>query len=227
MKTLIIGNGQIGKALYKVFSEYHDEVYTRDKEDLPIDDVDVIHICFPYSESFIDDVRAYQEEYDPKHTIIHSTVPVGTSKALEAIHSPVRGIHPKLESGIRTFTKFLGGENASEVADYFRRCDMKVYLFDKAETTELMKIWSTTWYADDIEKTKQIKRECDETGSPFSAWSLWVQTYNDGYDRLGHPEYSRPNLVPIMKRQGGHCTLPNLELLDNWLTKALKKITNK
>lgn len=221
MKTLIIGYGQIGKALEKVLAPHYD-VSVRDKEDLDVKGIEIIHICFPFSLSFINQVKKYQKQYKPKYTVIHSTVPVGVSRKCNAIHSPVRGIHPNLESGIKQFTKFLGGEQASEVADYFRRAGIKVYLTDKQEATELMKIWSTTWYGMDIEKTKQIKRDCDKNEVPFEMWTIWTDTYNKGYNKLGYPEYSRPNLIPIMKDEGGHCIRPNAEMLDNKFTNFIK-----
>jgi len=226
MRTIIVGAGQIGNSLDNVLSDYY---YTAviDKGEKAEGKFEIMHICFPYSDKFIDYVKSYQKEYQPKYTVIHSTVPVGTSRKCNAIHSPVRGIHPNLESGIKTFVKFLGGEGASEVADYFRRAGLTVYLTDKQETTELMKIWSTTWYGMDIEKTKQIKRDCIKNDVPFEFWTIWTNTYNMGYNKLGHPEYSRPNLVPIMKVQGGHCTVSNAEFMDNVFSDIIKKNNSK
>jgi len=225
MRTLIVGMGQVGRALYKVLEPHYLTCAWPDTSKW-MRCSGIMHICFPYSEDFEGEVKSYQEKFLPKYTVIHSTVPVGTSRKLGAIHSPVRGLHPNLESGIRTFVKYLGGGQASEVADYFRRAGLRVYLTDKPETTELMKIWSTTWYAAEIEMTKQIKRDCDKNSVPFELWSLWAQSYNEGYGELGYPEYARPNLVPIMKPQGGHCTLGNLEFLDNWLTRILKGLND-
>jgi hypothetical protein len=223
MKTLIVGMGQVGSALSRVLSPHY-EVKGIDKGEEIEGTFDILHICFSYFEGFEKEVKRYQEKYKPDYTVIHSTVPVGTSRKCGAIHSPIRGIHPNLESGIRTFVKFIGGEKASEVADYFRRVGMKVYLFDKPETTELMKILSTDFYAVLIEYTKQVKRHCDEYKVPFSAWTLWTDTYNDGYKKLGYPEYTRPNLIPIMKKIGGHCILENLQFVKNEFTKLVNKL---
>ena len=140
MRTLIIGRGEIGKSLEKVLKGALYTVFSRDKENIPdVKNVEIMHICFPYSDTFIETVKDYQEEYQPKYTVIHSTVPVGTSRKCNAIHSPVVGIHPHLADSIKTFTKYLSGEGASEVADYFRRAGIKVYLFNNQEETELMK----------------------------------------------------------------------------------------
>ena len=230
MKTLIIGNGEIGKSLQSVLSkEYEVSMYDikecSNLDDYVQEEFEILHICFPYSDKFIQFVKEYQRIFKPKYTIIHSTTPVGTSRKLNSIHSPIIGIHPNLEVSLKTFTKFLGGCKASEVADYFRRSGMKVYITDKSETTELCKIQSTTFYSLCIEFFKDMKTQCDNLGVPFEFWTLWNQNYNQGYKELDCSEYTRPNLVPIMTRQKGHCTLPNLELLDTQFTKFIKTIT--
>lgn len=220
MTHLVIGRGEVGRALLSIFNcggIDRNEEFLLDGQSF-----DIIHICIPYSAKFDEIVRGYQKQFSPLHTVIHSTVPVGTSTRLKAIHSPVLGIHPHLEEGIRTFTKFLGGEYASEVADEFRRNGLKVYVYDKAETCELMKILDTTFYGLCIEYTKDVKLQCQKYNVPFEAWTLHTNNYNEGYVKLGHPEYQRPNLVPIMTDIKGHCVMPNLELIDTKFTKFLK-----
>ena len=217
--------GEVGKSLRNVLGEHYHPIFTVDKDTLnPIGTFDIIHICIPYNKNFILEVKKYQHDYNPKYTVIHSTVPPGTCKKLGAIHSPILGIHPNLEEGIKTFPKYLGGEKASEIADYFRRAGLTVYVFDKAETTELMKILDTTFYGVCIEYTKDVKRQCEKFAVPFEAWTLWTQNYNKGYTELGHPEYVRPNLVPIMTTIKGHCVLPNTELLETNFTKFIKEL---
>jgi len=215
-------------ALYNVLSPgYSVAIIDKDKEKCVgfiKDNVQYLHICIPYSKRFVRAVKKYQKKYNPRYTIIHSTVPVGTSRKLNAVHSPVRGIHPRLKEGIQTFVKYLGGKQAGEVADYFRRAGIRVYIYDKPETTELMKILSTTKYGVDIEFTKEVKRLCDEYDVPFEAWKIWTDDYNDGYERLGYPEYKRANLIPMMKVISGHCVRQNLPLLKSKFTNFLKRL---
>src|SRR3990167_1189192 len=121
-KDLIVGLGEVGKALKEVLSERY-EVDGLDKENTKLKDgYDVIHICIPYTIDFVDEVLKYQLLYLKLNglTIIHSTVPIGTSKKLGAVHSPIRGIHPNLKQGIKTFTKYFGGERAGEAAELFK-----------------------------------------------------------------------------------------------------------
>ena len=240
MKSLICGYGQIGQALYKILKDHYPIGVIDDKKpgaDFEVLDsaynlankgeCDIIHICFGYSDEFISEVKRYQELYKPKFTVIHSTVKPGTCRQLGAISSPCLGIHPNLESGLRTFTKFLGGPQASEVANYFRRAGMKVYLFSEPETPELMKILDTTFYGLCVEYTKDVKMQCEKLGVPFEAWTLWTNNYNQGYKELGREEFTRPNLVPITEKTKGHCVIPNLSLIDTDFTRFLKEQNEK
>jgi len=226
MRSLIIGYGEIGKALYKIFSKYYDIGYLDNNGAYSnvLENPDIMHITIPYNEKFIEEVKKYQKQFKPKYTIIHSTVPIGTSRKCKALHSPVVGLHPFLEDSIKTFIKFIGGKNAGEVADYFRRANIKIYITNKQETTELIKILSTTAHGMFIEYTKEVKKLCEKNKVPFELWTLWNDNYNVGYEKLGHPEYKRPNLIPIMKKIGGHCVLPNLEFIDSPFTKFLKEL---
>jgi hypothetical protein len=227
LKSLIIGGGHIGSALAKVLADYSPTVLDGIGADLD-QEFDIIHICFGYDESFKSEVKRYQEKFKPKYTVIHSTVPVGTSRELDAIHSPVVGIHPHLAESIKTFKKFLGGKGASGVADYFRRAGCNVYLFDDQETTELAKLSQTTFYAMTIEYVKMLKRLCDEMNLSFTeVYTTFVVDYNRGYEELGMPEIKIPNLVPIMREQGGHCTIPNCDLWTNDFTEFVKEQNKK
>ena len=225
MKTLIIGFGEVGEALYEILINTKPDIL--DMEEGVTETFEIIHICFPYSEHFVKEVKRYQRKYKPKYTVIHSTVPVGTSKECDAIHSPIVGIHPYLVKSIETFTKFLGGKDADKVADHFRKAGIKVYVTDKSETTELMKIMSTDFYGLCIEYTKEVKKMCDKYKVPFEMWTLWTNNYNQGYTVLGHPEFNRPNLIPITKKIGGHCILPNLLYIDNDFIKLIRKRNGK
>jgi hypothetical protein len=226
-QTAIIGCGEVGEALGRVLSRYYPVFADPEKGLFASGKFEIIHITIPFSDSFVKSVTEYQELFQPKFTVVHSTVEPGTCRKLGAIHSPVIGQHPNLEDGIRTFPKMIAGEQASEVADYFRRAGIKVYLCKNQEDTELMKVLDTTFYAMCVEYTKDVKKQCDKFGVPFELWTLWTNNYNIGYNKLGHPEFTRPNLVPIMKKQGGHCTIPNCDFLETEFTKFIKELNTK
>ena len=225
--TLIIGAGEVGESLARVLNPYYD-VSLMDRYHAALTTgPEVMHICFGYSEGFVQSVKGYQDQYHPKYTVIHSTVPPGTSRKCDAVHSPIIGMHPFLDEGIKTFTKLLGGSQASEVAQFFRRAGIKVYLFDKQETTELYKILDTTYYGLCVEYTKEIKRLAEQHGIPFEAWTIYNDNYNKGYQKLGYPEFTRPNLVPIMTAIKGHCVVPNTYFIDNEFTRLIQRLNTE
>lgn len=214
-KTIIVGRGEIGTALGKVLEQYKpqfiDPQLGLSSEYLTCD---IMHICIPFSDDFVEVVEEYKVQHVPKYVVVHSTVPVGTCDELGAISSPIRGLHPNLEGGIRTFVKFIGGEQASEVADYFRKAGLHVMLFDDARTTEAFKLFDTEYYRACLEFAHRVKRYCDDQELNFhDVYTLGNMTYNQGYTQLGYPEYVRPVLQPIMAPIGGHCVLPNAELI--------------
>ena len=221
LKSIILGLGEVGKSLHNILGGD-----ITGKTNIPLN-YDIIHIAFPYDENFVREVKRYQKLYNPKYTVIHSTVPVGTSRKCNAIHSPVVGVHPYLEESLRTFTKFLGGKRAGEVADYFRKAGIKVYITDNPETTELMKLLCTTNYGIMVEYTKDIKRQCDKYKVPFEMWTLWNENYNKGYAKLGQEQFVRPNLIPIMDKIGGHCVIPNTKLIKTPFTDFLQKLNTR
>lgn len=222
---LIIGAGEVGRALKEVLSEKW-PVHIRDIQDDAFGTFDVLHICFPPVGEFVRSVRAYTRKYRPKLVVIHSTVSVGTTAKLgaDAVHSPIRGVHPHLAEGIRTFVKYFGGIRAKEAARYFAACGVRTRTFQRAETTELLKILDTTYYGWNIVFAKEAARICAELGLSFDeVYTEANRDYNEGYAKLGMPNVVRPVLRAMPGKIGGHCIIPNTKLLKDWLTDTLRK----
>lgn len=214
MKQIVIGLGEVGSAIKKILG-----CDGYDYMDAPPEtrgEYDVVHICFPYSgEGFLALVEAYKKLYKAKLVIVHSTVPIGTCDLLDAVHSPVRGIHPHLEEGIRTFPKFFGGRQATVAAGIFREKGIQTITTLEARETEALKLWDTTIYGWNILLQKAIKAHCDENGLDFDfVYKLANKTYNQGYAALGHPEFSKYILKDFPGPIGGHCVRENWELLN-------------
>ena len=228
MKSLIIGKGEVGKALYTILKSQY-EVKIRGIELLPEEKkggklfFPVLHICLPYFPNFIKEVRKYKIQYHPLFTIIHSTVPIGTSKKCKAFHSPIRGIHPNLIKGIQTFDKYLSPNNIT-LWNYFQKVGIKIQSVNKTEETEALKLWSTTQYGLNIIIEKEIYKYCKKHNLDFNAvYTKPNQTYNQGYNKLGHPEYNRSILKHINGKIGGHCIIPNCHLLQNKIADIILK----
>lgn len=221
-RNLIIGKGQIGTALNKILEgEAHDppqNIYAKAQ------DCTFLHICTPYNDDFEDIVDVYKKKFRPNTTIIHSTVPVGTSKELNAVHSPIRGVHPDLEEGIRTFVKYVGGQNADIVAEELEKYDIETKVYEKAKTTEAGKLLSTTQYGIYIMISKKIHEYCEDKDLDYDkVYKHFNATYNSGYYDLGKTEVMRPIFDYVEGDIGGHCVIPNTDLMDWDMADWLKK----
>lgn len=225
MKHLVIGLGEVGTALQSILKCEGWDVKTDAGKVVP--QCDILHICFPFvvSKDFYLDVNLYKTITLAKYVVIHSTVPVGTSSNLGAIHSPIRGVHPHLENSIRTFVKYFGGENAHVIATEFRKFGINCETTEKPETTELMKLVDTSTYGVNILLQKEVKRLCDEYSVPFeTVYKDANFTYNRGYNKLKMPQFQKYILEHREGPIGGHCIMQNAELLDTWINRLLKNI---
>jgi len=61
MRTLIVGMGQVGRALYKVLEPHYLTCAWPDTSKW-MRCSGIMHICFPYSEDFEGEVKSYQEK---------------------------------------------------------------------------------------------------------------------------------------------------------------------
>lgn len=240
-KVLVVGGkGQIGAAIVQIEEEAGHEVYIAERHKKPdplsIDVLDVMHICLPYNDQFDSLTSEYLYEYNPKLTIIHSTVPVGTtayieeSTSFEIVHSPVRGIHPNLYGGIKTFVKYVGGSPSAveKALKYYEEIGLKGHSLGTSQHTEMAKILSTTYYGWCILYTKQVAKLCDRYGLDFDAvYTHPNTTYNEGYVELDKPNVVRPVLFPPEGKIGGHCVSQNFELLPDSPLKIMAKELNE
>jgi hypothetical protein len=219
MKNLIIGNGEVGKALQEVF-----DCDIRDLENTDFKDYDVIHVAFPYSKKFMKEVKEYQRFYKPKYTVIHSTVPVGTSDKLGANHSPVTGVHPKLAESIKTFTKFIGGKDSSILAEEFQKYGINAVAVLRPEETEAGKLYNLLTYGINILIEKEIHKFCVDNGLDYNVvYKDFVKMYNEGYEKLGMNHIKMYELEHKEGGIGGHCIIKNGSLLKTKFSKILKK----
>ena len=159
--------------------------------------------------------------YKPELTIIHSTVPVGTSRRLNAVHSPIHGRHPNLERGILTFRKFVGAApelDLEKAYRFLRKAKIKTERVSSPEASELSKIMCTTYLGVVAAYMKATMAICDELDVPFREVYGWGFLYNEGYAELGEHRFIRPVLEKEAGGIGGHCVIQNAILLRELLT---------
>lgn len=232
--SLVIGNGEIGSAVYNVLKQRSSELSSiaTDIKDENFNDVvnqraKTIHICFPYSRTFIDDVVNYAKQTEAELIIIHSTVAVGTTKLIESrvdtyvVHSPVQGQHPDLTDSILYFKKLVG--TWSNIAFHDVQIEfpnLKLIHIKNSDATELGKILSTSYYGVCIAWHREMKKFCDKFGVEFDdAVTTMNEVYNEGYAKF-KPNVIRPILTPPTGSIGGHCVVQNARLLEEQVQSA-------
>lgn len=210
---VICGVGEVGSALKSILNaDGHDELKGISAEG----SYEYLHIAFGYSPSFIETVREYQKRFTPQYTIIHSSVPLGTSDACSATHSPIRGVHPNLEQSIRTFVKFFGGPESVIVARPFEERGVPCYTFPNAKDAEAMKMWDLAQYGAFIMLEKEIYQYCQDNGLDMDVvYAKANETYNAGYRTMGRDEVVRPYLKHVDGKIGGHCIIPVTAMLES------------
>lgn len=226
MNELIIGFGQIGKAVKEVICPHAETYDIADSNDVSINhnDIDILHICFPYSETFKRELQGYIGTLKPKHIIVYSTVPIGTCKDIDEriVHSPIEGRHPKLASSIRNSYRWIGFNDGTEgkfFCDYFESRNLKVWFVTSTDTTELVKLRSTAKYGVNLVWAQYDMELCKKYGVPYNEVMSFDVHYNETY--IEEPDNNRYIVFPPNGKIGGHCIVPNAKLLNEQLPSDL------
>jgi len=247
-KDIIIGGGQVGYALNEILGfEYDIDTYDIKNHNINFENsYRVMHVCFPYNEKFVKEVKKYFIRFNPKVIIIHSTVKVGTTQKLievlkckSTIHSPVRGQHHQLIDSIKIFTKFIGIDYPNYKVDeislydfiqeYFKKVSIHTVIYKNSRMTELAKMLCLFQYGMHNVVANEAKKICKQFNLEYDKTVLfWNETYNQGYDifRTDFQDYHRPLLNPNIKNGfGGTCVFPvNKMLYEQTKNQLIKNI---
>jgi UDP-N-acetyl-D-mannosaminuronate dehydrogenase len=215
MKSLIVGKGQVGTSLFEVISPFHGTLI-KDVEDLEVEDVEVLHLCFPYTDKFIEAANVYIAKYRPKLTINHASVPVGTTEKLSGncVYSPIRGKHPNMANDIKVFTKFVAGDKeAADLArEYFVSCNLETVWVQNIRSLEFCKLMSNVRYGYEICFMQEAERIANKLGADINMFLFFEADYNSGYDKLNQGNMKRPLLYGGLI--GGHCVMQNADIIN-------------
>jgi hypothetical protein len=242
-KGIIVGLGEVGSAWFKVLSDNNTLDITgidsvkgniRREADNEGDGETVLNICIPFIEGFDKISADYIKEYHPSLVVVNTSCEVGLTRKVYDLtrvpmaHIPVRGVHPNIDRGIKTFVNAIGpvdklsGKLAEEYLDFL---GIKHETFNNPEETEMAKLLDTSYYGWNILFAKQVLELCNEYKLNFdNVYARFNQTYNEGYTQLNKKNVIRPVLIPpqiFNKRIGlkdnkinGHCVRTNLEILS-------------
>ena len=216
LKSAVIGLGETGRPLFEILQKYYGEdVIGFDIKDSIIMtdflECDVLNICIPYSSSFINIVAEYQRVWKPSLTIIHSTVPIGTtSKIKNAVHSPILGKHDQMYEDIKNFRKWIGGPLADEARNYLQAAGLWCMTVPTSEETEALKLMCLATYGMSIAMAQYRKEVCDKYGFSYNDVIEWDKNYNQGVASW----LRRPILTPPEGKISGHCVVQNTKILN-------------
>ena len=238
-KDIIVGLGEIGKPILKLLSKRNIVVGF----DLNLDLIDQIkfekyknlktsflHIAIPGTDNLIDNVLKLYKKFQPECIVIHSTIRPGTTEKLQkkipipVIYSATRGVHKRMIYDLKRYTKFFViSTNAprsrwalSRYVKVMKDCGIKTKKMSNPETLELAKIICDTSYLGWLVNYAQLSNMIAiQYGIDYD--EMW--SFSDEIHRnLGN----RPKMYPGYI--GGHCVIPNLELINNQTLDMIKKM---
>jgi UDP-N-acetyl-D-mannosaminuronate dehydrogenase len=209
--ALVVGLGEIGGPLLEILRKAH-HAAGRDIEDRPFDGVRVLHLCFPYASDFVSSASRYVSLYEPAVVVVNSTVVPGTTREIQektgvpAVYSPVRGKHARMADELRRYRKFVAGTSAQAVAlveDHFAAAGITTQRMSSPEALELAKLLETTYFGVLVSWAQEMDRFAEAVDADY-----WETI--DFFDEIEFfpPVGFQPGYI------GGHCVMPNLELLE-------------
>ncbi|MBF6568309.1 MAG: GDP-mannose dehydrogenase [Candidatus Binataceae bacterium] len=211
--TLVVGLGEVGGAIAAIV-ERTETVLRHDLERVEIAaSVDVMHLCIPFKSSAQFEASAieYVERFKPALTIIHSTVMPGTTRAIArnsrsaVAYSPVRGKHVRMQEDLLRYVKFVAALTDADAAlaeTHLQNVGMKTRRMAKVETLELAKLAETTYFGVCIAFAQELNRYADHVRADYQEA---IEFFHE-VECLPRTEYF-PGVI------GGHCVMPNIELL--------------
>ena len=240
-KDVVAGMGEIGKPIYNLISK-KTKVFGYDLNPKLIDkkqneklqdlDVRILHVCIPFNKKFIKNVRNLGKKFDPKIIVIHSTIAPYTTNLIQkrvsipVIYSATRGVHKRMLSDLKRYTKFFALEQnaprsrwaASRYSKLMKKCGVKTKKMSTPVTLELAKIVVDTSYYGWLINYAQLSNimAIQHKVNYDEMWSF--------SDEIQKFLSNRPKLYPGFI--GGHCVIPNLDLMNDSNLDIINEINN-
>ncbi|MDB4840390.1 GDP-mannose dehydrogenase [Nitrosopumilus sp.] len=226
MTDIILGMGEVGETLFDLLVDRKFDCIGIDLEDSKcknytenkiIENPQYLHVCLPGElEKFTDIVIEWINKIkNIQVVVIHSTVKPGTTKSIQErssipiLFSPVRGVHRRFLDDIKKYAKFISFDNKeinSEIKKDLENRFEKVEWMSTTKTAELAKILvDTTYYGWLINYAQITKMICEKENVDFD--EMW-KFADEIHENLGN----RPKMFPGII--GGHCVIPNLNLVE-------------
>ena len=240
-KDVVAGLGEIGYPILKFLSknqitvgyDVDERLMNKSKfKKFQETQTSFLHIAIPVTSKFELNILQLYKKFKPECIVMHSTVGPGTTEKIQEkldvplIYSATRGVHKRMLKDIKRYTKFFAiSKNAPKkqwatkaFSRKMKNCGVKTKQMSKPETLELAKIVCDTSYLGWLVNFAQIS-------------NVISKQYNVDYDEMWtfseeiHKFLgNRPKMYPGII--GGHCVIPNLQLLRNQALTQIKEIND-
>ena len=223
MTDVIVGMGEVGTAIFDLLKEKinccGDDIDKQKLRGELTGEVEFLHICIPFKtfHKFRETVEKKIAKYNPRAVVIHSTVEPYTTNSIQMyyattpiIYSPVRGVHIRFLQDLKRYTKFFACDIPVNNFVYhkFKERFKKIKQTRSTLTCEMSKLLiDTTYYGYLINYAQMTKIICDKHKIDYD--ELW-----EFADEINKYLGNRPKMFAGVI--GGHCVLPNLELLESY-----------
>jgi len=239
-KDIVVGLGEIGFPIYRIISKVFPTYgYDKNTDLLPktnkkfeFHSTRFLHVCIPYNKNFVFNVIKLNKKFLPETIVIHSTIRPGTTRNIQkkllipVIYSATRGVHKRMLSDLKKYTKFFAFDktipnsivSSRLYTQLMKKSGIKTKKMSNTVTLELSKIICDTSYYGWLINYAQISKIITDK---FSVDYDEMWSFSDEIHKfLGN----RPKLFPGFI--GGHCVIPNLELLNVNSLSQINKINN-
>ncbi len=240
-KDVVCGLGEIGTPILQLISKgtetvgYDTNPRLVDKTKLSrLESVptELLHIAIPYNKNFHDNVKKLISKFKPSGVVIHSTISPGTTERLQkqvripVIYSATRGVHKRMIKDLKRYTKFYSvyswapksGWAKKIYENRMRKVSVKTKTMSSPLALELAKIIVDTSYYGWLINYAQLSNmiAIKHKVNYDEMWSFADEIHK----YLGN----RPKMFPGFI--GGHCVIPNLDLIGNDALKIIREINS-
>ncbi|MGI0082371.1 MAG: GDP-mannose dehydrogenase [Nitrosopumilaceae archaeon] len=240
-KDVVAGLGEIGMPIlqliskavstvgYDINQKLMNEKKFRKYENL---DTRFLHICISFNKKFIPNVVSLYKKFQPESIVVHSTISPRTTSRLQSllpipvIYSATRGVHKRMLYDLKRYTKFYAIEQdaprvrwaSSSYSKLMKKCGVKTKKMPNPVTLELAKIIVDTSYYGWLINYAQLSNmiAIKHKVNYDEMWSFADEIHKF----LGN----RPKMFPGFI--GGHCIIPNLDLVSDETLNLIKEINS-
>jgi len=238
---VVCGLGEIGFPIFKLISskvptqafDINSKLIPKNNNRFDNFSTKFLHICITFNGKFLNEVKHLKKKFSPKGIVIHSTISPRTTKKIQEkirdipiIYSPTRGVHKRMLYDLKRYTKFYSLEknapNARRASLQYdtlmKKCGVKTKKMSSPITLELAKIVVDTSYYGwlinyaQLSNMTALKHNVDYN----EMWSFSEEIHKF----LGN----RPKMYPGYI--GGHCIIPNLDLISDKTFNLIKEINS-